>query len=235
MNESELITRYAEYCLITLIAKIQHFLKNIEIKEILMKPLNFINLLKSLIVLLTIIILPIEKVNAKDQTNIKTLVIVSHPYPDQSVLIKGLERAAKSVDGVTVRNLESIYGFNTQKINGNQERLITREYKRIVFIFPTHWFNITPMMKAYLNDTWGSVGPSIWQGKEMLIVTTAAGGDSTYGKSGRIGVSLADVFTPMKASALHAGMTYLPPLTFQSVNNKKLPDYQKQLIERLKK
>ena len=30
------------------------------------------------------------------------------------------------------------------------------------------------MMKAWLNDTWGSVGPGIWQGKEMMIVTTAA-------------------------------------------------------------
>lgn len=45
------------------------------------------------------------------------------------------------------------------------------------------------MMKARLNDTWGSVGPGIWQGKEMMIVTTAAGGESTYGESGRIGVS----------------------------------------------
>lgn len=66
------------------------------------------------------------------------------------------------------------------------------------------------MMKTWLNDTWGSVGPGIWQGKEMMIVTTAAGGESTYGESGRIGVSTADVFTPMKASALHAGMTWLP-------------------------
>ncbi|MFS6972503.1 NAD(P)H-dependent oxidoreductase [Escherichia coli] len=29
-------------------------------------------------------------------------------------------------------------------------------------IFPTHWFNITPMMKAWLNETWGSVGPGLW-------------------------------------------------------------------------
>ncbi|EHC2237115.1 flavodoxin family protein, partial [Escherichia coli] len=28
-------------------------------------------------------------------------------------------------------------------------------------IFPTHWFNITPMMKAWLNETRGSVGPGL--------------------------------------------------------------------------
>lgn len=108
-----------------------------------------------------------------------------------------------------------------------------REHSRIVFIFPTHWFNITPMMKAWMNDTWGSVGPGSWQGKEMLIVTTAAGGDTTYGESGRIGVSLADVFMPMKASALHTGMTWLPPLVFQSATRSQLPEYQRQLVERL--
>ena len=165
----------------------------------------------------------------------KTLVIVSHPYPERSVLTKGLQQAAESVGNVTVRNLETLYGFDTRAINGDEERLLTREHKRIVFIFPTHWFNLTPMLKAYMNDTWSSVGPGLWQGKELLIVSTAAGGDSTYGKRGRIGVDLADVFTPLKASALHAGMTYLSPLVFQSANASELPAYQKALIERLQK
>ncbi|MCA6954140.1 NAD(P)H-dependent oxidoreductase [Pectobacterium polaris] len=165
----------------------------------------------------------------------KTLVIVSHPYPERSVMIKGLQQAAESVEGVTVRNLETIYGYDTRGIDSNKEKLLTRQNERIVFLFPTHWFNITPMMKAYLNDVWGSVGPGLWQGKEMLIVTTAAGDESTYGRSGRIGMSLSEVFAPMKASALHAGMVYLPPLTFQSVSSSRLPEYQKEFIQRLEK
>lgn len=162
-----------------------------------------------------------------------TLVIVSHPYSGQSVMTNGLEDAARSVPGVTVRNLEALYGFDSRNINADEERRLMREHARVVFIFPTHWFNITPMMKTWLNDTWGSVGPGIWQGKEMMIVTTAAGGESTYGESGRIGVSLADVFTPMKASALHAGMTWLPPLAFENASRSRLPEYQRQLVERL--
>lgn len=76
---------------------------------------------------------------------------------------------------MTIRDLEEIYGYDTRSIDGEKERQITREHERIVFLFPTHWFNITPMMKAYLNETWGSVGPGLWQGKEMLVVSTAAG------------------------------------------------------------
>ena len=174
-----------------------------------------------------------QTTNKPYRTRIKTLLIASHPYPERSVMTKGLQQAAESVDGVTVRNLETIYGFDTRAIDGQNEREITRQHDRIVFLFPTHWFNITPMMKAYLNDVWGSVGPGLWQGKEMLVVTTAGGGASTYGQSGRIGIDLADVFTPMKASALHCGMTYLPPLAFQAVTASDLPQYQQRLIGRL--
>ncbi len=179
----------------------------------------------------------INVVSAAEQvhtTDIKTLIIVSHPYPERSVMTKGMQQAAESVEGVTVRNLETIYGFDTRAIDAQKERELTKQHDRIVFMFPTHWFNITPMMKAYMNDVWGSVGPGLWQGKEMLLVTTAAGGASTYGESGRIGVKLEDVFLPMKASALHAGMIYLTPLAFQSVSRSKLPQYQQMLIERLK-
>ncbi len=166
---------------------------------------------------------------------VKTLVIVSHPYPERSIFIKALESAAQSVEGVEVRNLERIYGFDSSKIDGKKERAITQNVKRIVFLFPTHWFNITPMMKAYLNETWGNVGPGLWAGKEMLIVSTAAGGRETYGKNGRVGVELSDVFLPMKASALHCGMTYLAPLVFENVRVEKIENYKKALIERLKK
>ncbi len=173
----------------------------------------------------------VEKVH---KTEIKTLVIVSHPYPERSVMTKGMQEAAESVEGVTVRNLETIYGFDTRAIDAQKERELTIKHDRIVFMFPTHWFNITPMMKAYMNDVWGSSGPGLWQGKEMLLVTTAAGGTSTYGESGRVGVDLEDVFTPMKASALHAGMTFLRPLAFRSVSRSKLAEYQEKLIQRLK-
>lgn len=200
-----------------------------------MKPLFPGLPVKMLALFLLVLVMPLKAAISKEKSHIRTLVIVSHPYPERSVMIKGLQQAAESVDGVTVRNLETLYGFDTRKINGDEERRITRQNDRIVFIFPTHWFNITPMMKAYMNDTWGSVGPDLWKGKEMLIVTTAAGDDSTYGKNGRTGTELADVFTPMKASALHAGMTWLPPLVFQGVRTSQLPEYQRQLIERLTK
>ncbi|WP_343354253.1 NAD(P)H-dependent oxidoreductase [Helicobacter mastomyrinus] len=159
--------------------------------------------------------------------------MVSHPYPESSFFIKALESAARSVKNVEVRNLESLYGFDTRAIDGTKERQITREFQRIVFLFSTHWFNITPMMKAYLNETWSSVGPDLWKGKEMLVVSTAGGEASTYGKNGRVGIELKDIFVSMKASADHAGMTYLEPLVFQGISRSAIKNYQNALIQRL--
>lgn len=78
----------------------------------------------------------------------KTLPIVSHPYPERSVMTKGLQQAAQTVRGVTVRNLEALYGFDTRAIDAQKEYALTQQHDRLVFLFPTHWFNIAPMMKA---------------------------------------------------------------------------------------
>jgi glutathione-regulated potassium-efflux system ancillary protein KefF len=69
-----------------------------------------------------------QAANKPHRTDIKTLLIASHPYPERSVMIKGLQEAAESVDGVTVRNLETIYGFDTRAIDGQNEREITRRH-----------------------------------------------------------------------------------------------------------
>lgn len=174
-----------------------------------------------------------QSVAKTHDARVKTLLISSHPYPERSFFIKGLEQAAGRVRGVQVRNLESVYGFDTSRIDGAAERALTRDFERVAFLFPTHWFNITPMMKAYLNEAWGSVGPGLWQGKEMLVISTAAGGSSTYGANGRVGVELKDIFLSMKASALHCGMRYLEPLVFQGVSSSELGNYQNALISRL--
>ncbi len=94
---------------------------------------------KMLALFLLVLVIPLKAAISKEKSHIRTLVIVSHPYPERSVMIKGLQQAAESVDGVTVRNLETLYGFDTRKINGDEERRITRQNDRIVFIFPTHF------------------------------------------------------------------------------------------------
>jgi glutathione-regulated potassium-efflux system ancillary protein KefF len=141
-----------------------------------------------------IFLMPISHAHSREKTDIKTLVIVS-PYPERSVLTKGLQEAAESLEGVTVRNLETLYGYDTRRINGDAERKMMREHSRVVFIFPTHWFNITPMMKAWLNETWGVSDPVCGRERRCLLSVRLRG--KLYLRAGRQdrGIARGCVFT----------------------------------------
>lgn len=149
----------------------------------------------------------------------KTLVIVSHPYPEQSHAIKALQAAAEQSENVTVRNLESLYGDNMAAFDVAAEQRAAEAADRIVFLFPIHWFNLTPMLKAYLNQVWSygwAFGPNgtALKDKEMQLVVTAGATEFTYSHAGVISSTMDEVLTPMKASAYYIGMKYNQPLTF---------------------
>lgn len=171
----------------------------------------------------------------------KTLVIVSHPYPDNSTAIKSLTKASMDVSDVTVRNLESLYGNDMNKIDVAAEQAACEGMDRIVFMFPVHWFNLTPMLKAYLNAVWSygwAFGPegTALTGKEMLVVTTAGATEHTYSEEGLVQSTIQEVLTPMKASALYVGMKYLEPLSFfeaMGASEEKLSGFNSKLVERL--
>lgn len=149
----------------------------------------------------------------------KTLVIVSHPYFARSGTIKALQQAAELLPGVSVRNLETLYGDASAAIDVAAEQKAVEAADRIVFLFPIHWFNLTPMLKAYLNEVWSygwAFGPNgtALRGKALQAVVTAGAAERTYSAAGLIQSSIDEVLTPLKACALYVGMTYLKPLAF---------------------
>jgi glutathione-regulated potassium-efflux system ancillary protein KefF len=171
----------------------------------------------------------------------KTLVIVSHPYKDRSNVIKALEQTVLGLPDVIVRNLESLYGNDSNHIDVAAEQLACHGVDRIVFMFPIHWFNLTPMLKSYLNEVWAygwAFGPdgAALRDKEMLVVTSAGARENTYSAQGIIQSTIEDVLTPIKASALYVGMKYAKPLVlFEAMDAtaEKLDQFKDKLIERI--
>lgn len=149
----------------------------------------------------------------------KTLVIVSHPYFARSSAIKALQHAAEARSDVAVRNLEALYGDDTSAFDVAAEQTAAEAADRIVFLFPIHWFNLTPMLKAYLNEVWsfgwafGPTGTAL-EGKVLQAVVTAGATEHTYSAEGLIESTIDEVLTSLKASAFYVGMTYAPPLAF---------------------
>ena len=149
----------------------------------------------------------------------KTLLIVSHPYPDQSQVIKALQLTAAALPHVEVRNLDTLYGNDMSALDVEAEQKAHEGVDRVVYLFPIHWFNLTPMLKAYLNQVWtygwafGPEGKAL-RGKEMQVIVSAGATAHTYSAEGLIRSSINEVLTPMKASALYVGMSYAEPIAF---------------------
>ncbi|WP_414487490.1 NAD(P)H-dependent oxidoreductase [Stenotrophomonas maltophilia] len=144
----------------------------------------------------------------------KTVILASHPYPDRSVVNKSLWGVARTAPNSSFRNLETVFGNNLNRFDRAAELEIYRRMQRLVLIFPTHWFNLTPMLKAYLNDAWGGSAPSELRGKELLVVTTTGGSARDYTREGSLGVTIDEVLTPLRASASYTGMKFAKPLVF---------------------
>lgn len=168
----------------------------------------------------------------------KTLVIVSHPYPERSKATKALEEIAAIIPNVTVRHLDKLYGHNINGFDITAEQKAQEEADRIVYLFPIHWFNLTPMLKAYLNEVWAygwAFGPegSALKGKEMQIVTTTGASEFTYSADGLIESSMQEVLTPMKASAYYVGMKYNQHLAFHNAlgaSDEVIAEFQKAFV-----
>jgi glutathione-regulated potassium-efflux system ancillary protein KefF len=171
----------------------------------------------------------------------KTLVIVSHPYPDQSRVIMALQKLAENTPDISVRNLEALYGNDTEAFDVAAEQQAHEGVDRVIYLFPIHWFNLTPMLKAYLNKVWSygwAFGPggTALKGKEMLVVASAGAKEHTYSAEGLVQSTIGEVLTPMKASALYVGMTYAEPLPFfeaMSISQDSLPDVETRFAARI--
>lgn len=147
----------------------------------------------------------------------KTLVIVSHPYPEQSKVINAVAQHLATLPNVEVRNLESLYGNDMTAFDVDAEQQAYEGKEQVVYLYPTHWFNITPMLKAYFNAVWSygwAFGPGgeALKGKTLRVVTSAGAGEHMYSAEGLVQSTMAEVLTPMKANALYVGMRYADPL-----------------------
>ncbi|RIY36051.1 NAD(P)H-dependent oxidoreductase [Psittacicella gerlachiana] len=171
----------------------------------------------------------------------KTLIIVSHPFYNNSNVIKSFVHTATSLENVEIRHLEQLYGNNFNAIDVKAEQKAHEQADRIVYMFPIHWFNLTPMLKAYMNSVWefnwafGPYGFAL-EGKEFMVISSAGSPQTVYAPSGLITHKIDDILSPLEASALYTSMTYLKPLVFFGAGSQSADDleqWQTQVKERL--
>lgn len=140
----------------------------------------------------------------------KTVVIFSHSYQEQSVSNKAIEAVLKATPDVEVRNLEELYPDGKINVEAEQAALVKADV--VVFQYPLFWFNIPSLLKKWMDDVlqygfaYGSTGDKL-KGKKFIASFTTGSGAESYPEA------MTDVICgPLRTSALFCGMEYLEPV-----------------------
>lgn len=144
----------------------------------------------------------------------KTLIVFSHSYFSQSRVNRSMLEIANTLPNVTIRNLDGLYGTDFSQIDVQQEQKLLTENGRIVFQFPVFWFNMPPMLKAYMDSVfthgwaYGSEGHAL-AGKHFQLAVTTGSPQEKYRKGG---LMVEDLMKPVLTSAAFVGMVVQSPM-----------------------
>lgn len=142
----------------------------------------------------------------------KTVIIMSHPYYENSRTNKALFEAAKGVQDVTIRHLEAIYGFDTRSFDVKTEQNLLQNADKIVFQFPVYWLSAPAMLKGYMDAVLSS-GFAFGEGaklggKELQLAVSTGSSHAAYSKEGYMKHTLNEILLPFQITADYCGMTF---------------------------
>lgn len=123
----------------------------------------------------------------------KTLIIVDHPFYDQSVVNRRwLDEVRKYPDEFLVHNLQSSYPRSS--IDPALEHSIIDNNGTIVLQFPMFWFNTPPMLKSWvdtiLTQGWAYAGGKHLENRNIAFAVTCGAQEESYRPDGDIGISV---------------------------------------------
>ncbi len=147
----------------------------------------------------------------------KTLIIVDHPFYDQSVVNRRwLDEVRKYPDEFVVRNLQSSYPRSS--VDPALEHSIIDNNGTIVFQFPMFWFNTPPMLKSWvdivLSPGWAYAGGKHLQGRKVAFAVTCGGAEENYTRESELGNTVEDFLNSYICSFKRCGADYAGLYTF---------------------
>ena len=150
----------------------------------------------------------------------KTLILMFHPDPEKSAANAALARAAVEVEGVEVVDMAAVFPHRRidMMTDGAVEAQRLLSADRIVFQFPVQWYSVPSLMKDWIDAVFTRIyyvfaeseGDRL-EGTPLMIAATAGNTPENYRPGGKIAISLEEIFTPLRATPLRAGLPWHPP------------------------
>ena len=143
------------------------------------------------------------------------LVLAAHPDWRDSRVNRRLLAAARSAAGTQVRDLYALYP--DYDIDVAAEQSLAGAARLIVLLHPVQWYSMPPLQKLWLDEvlTYGwayGPGATALQGKDIWLVATTGGPESSYHPQGYNRYFFDAFLPPYEQTAALCGMRFLPPL-----------------------
>ncbi len=150
------------------------------------------------------------------------LIILAHPNFTASNANKALLENISIEENVIVHNIYEAYPDG--KIDIAKEQELISEHSRIIFQFPTYWFNAPGFLKTWIDEVfsygwaYGPNGTALVE-KEFGIATTTGGVKESYLQNGEKGFTVDDYLTPISGSIKYTGAKYIGQINLNDSHN----------------
>jgi glutathione-regulated potassium-efflux system ancillary protein KefF len=150
------------------------------------------------------------------------LVLAAHPNWRESRVNRRLLAAAQAVSGVQVQDLYGSYADYDIDVAAEQAR--AKAAQLIVLLHPLQWYSMPALLKLWLDDVlaygWAyGPGGAALQGKDLWLVTTTGGPESSYHPQSYNRYFFDAFLPPYEQTAALCGMRFLPPLVLHGARS----------------
>lgn len=158
----------------------------------------------------------------------KVLINFAHPSRSHSHINKALRAAVENLENVTINDLYAQYPDFL--IDVEREQTLCEAHDVIVFQHPFYWYSSPSIVKEWfdlvLEHGWayGSEGTAL-NGKLFLQSISAGGDAETYQPDGYNEFTIAQLLSPVQATAKLCGLKWLPPFAVLGVHRGLPPEH----------
>lgn len=144
-----------------------------------------------------------------------TYVLAAHPNWRESRVNRPLYERATATQGVVVQDLYARYPDFDIDVAAEQER--ARDAQLLVLLHPVQWYSMPALLKLWIDEVlaygWAyGPGGTALQGKDLWLVATTGGPETSYHPSGYNRYFFDAFLPPYEQTAALCGMRFLPPL-----------------------
>jgi putative NADPH-quinone reductase len=159
----------------------------------------------------------------KEGSNMSSVLLLAHPDFAASRANRALLNGLNDLPGLEVAELHSLYPTGQIDFGVERERALRAD--RLVLQFPLYWYSTPPLLKHWQDAV---LTPLFYRepdiaastaGLPVLATTTTGGPSASYQPGSPAGMTIDELFAPLRATARKCGWLWQAPFALHDVRN----------------